>query len=128
MTSEVKNVLLEKKPVKSAAVQVRKKGSVRRRPSQGTRHKSKILPVDTPYPVKIYFLGGLNEIGKNITLYECCGDMIIVDCGMAFPESDMLGVDLVIPDFTFIEKNRDKIRGIFLTHGHEDQIGALPYL
>ena len=128
MTSEVKNVLLEKKPLKSAAVQVRKKGSVRRRPSQGTRHKSKILPVDTPNPVKIYFLGGLNEIGKNITLYECCGDMIIVDCGMAFPESDMLGVDLVIPDFTFIEKNRDKIRGIFLTHGHEDHIGALPYL
>ena len=78
--------------------------------------------------VKIYFLGGLNEIGKNFTLYECEGDMLIVDCGMSFPDDDMLGVDLVLPDFTFVERNADKIRGIVLTHGHEDHIGALPYL
>lgn len=79
-------------------------------------------------PVRIYFLGGLNEIGKNITLYECGNDMFIVDCGIAFPDDEMLGVDLVIPDFSFVEKNRDRIRGIILTHGHEDHIGSIPYL
>ncbi|MBR4888769.1 MAG: ribonuclease J [Clostridia bacterium] len=79
-------------------------------------------------PVRIYFLGGLNEIGKNITLFECGEDMVIIDCGMAFPTEDMLGVDIVIPDFTFVEKNVDRIRGIFITHGHEDHIGSLPYL
>lgn len=78
--------------------------------------------------IKAYFLGGLNEIGKNFTVYECQGDMIIVDCGLAFPDDEMFGVDLVIPDFTFVEKNRDKIKGIVITHGHEDHIGAVPYL
>ena len=67
--------------------------------------------------VKIAFLGGLNEIGKNITLIECENDIVIVDCGMAFPDGDMLGVDLVIPDFSYIEQNFEKIRGIVLTHG-----------
>lgn len=78
--------------------------------------------------IKVYFLGGLNEVGKNFTLFECENDMIIVDCGMSFPDDDMLGVDLVLPDFSFVERNADKIRGIVLTHGHEDHIGALPYL
>ncbi len=78
--------------------------------------------------MRVYFLGGLNEIGKNFTLFECEGDMVIVDCGLAFPTDDMLGIDLVLPDFTFAERNADKIRGIVLTHGHEDHIGALPYL
>lgn len=78
--------------------------------------------------VKIYFLGGINEVGKNMTLYEYGEDMFIVDCGLAFPDNDMPGVDLVIPDFTFVEKNADKIRGIVITHGHEDHIGALAYL
>lgn len=78
--------------------------------------------------LRIYPLGGLGEVGKNIMVYECGGDMIIVDCGSLFPESDMFGVDLVIPDFSFIEQNRDKMRGVVITHGHEDHIGSLPYL
>ena len=78
-------------------------------------------------PVRIMSLGGVNEIGKNIYVYECCNDIFIIDCGLAFPDDDMLGVDLVIPDFTYLEKNKEKIRGVVLTHGHEDHIGALPY-
>ena len=78
-------------------------------------------------PVKIIPLGGLNEIGKNFTVIECANDMFIIDCGLAFPDSEMLGVDIVIPDFTYVEQNRDKLRGIAITHGHEDHIGALPY-
>lgn len=79
-------------------------------------------------PVRISFLGGLNEVGKNMTAYECQDDMIIVDCGLAFPDSDLPGVDLVIPDFTYVEKNIDKVKGIVITHGHEDHIGGLAYL
>lgn len=79
-------------------------------------------------PVRIIPLGGLNEIGKNMTVFECANDAFIVDCGLAFPDSDMPGVDLVIPDFTYIEQNADKVRGVVITHGHEDHIGALAYL
>lgn len=83
--------------------------------------------VDKP-SFKVTFLGGLNEIGKNIAVFECMDDMFILDCGMTFPDGDMLGVDLVLPDFTYLERNKDKIRGLILTHGHEDHIGAIPYL
>lgn len=78
--------------------------------------------------LKIIPLGGLDEIGKNMTVIEYENDIIIIDCGMAFPGSDMLGVDLVIPDITYLRKNIEKVRGIFLTHGHEDHIGSLPYV
>ena len=78
--------------------------------------------------LKIISLGGLNEIGKNMTVYEYGGDIIVVDCGMGFPDDDMYGIDVVIPDVSYLIKNQNKIRGIFITHGHEDHIGALPYV
>src|SRR5574340_638858 len=73
-------------------------------------------------------LGGLEEIGMNMTVLEYGDDMIIIDAGLMFPEEDMLGIDFVIPDFTYILDNREKVRGIFLSHGHEDHTGALPFL
>lgn len=79
-------------------------------------------------PIKVAFLGGLNEVGKNLTLFEYNDDIVLVDCGLAFPDEDMPGIDLVIPDFTYLEKNAEKIKGICITHGHEDHIGALAYL
>ena len=88
-------------------------------------HIKKEEPVES---IRIIPLGGLNEIGKNMTVYECRGDMFIVDCGNSFPDSEMFGVDLVIPDFTYVLDNVDRIKGIVITHGHEDHIGALPYL
>ena len=78
--------------------------------------------------LKIIALGGLNEVGKNLTVYEYGQDIIVVDCGLGFPDDDMYGVDLVIPDVTYLIKNKHRIRGIILTHGHEDHIGALPYV
>ena len=89
---------------------------------------SKIVPPVSAEPIRISFLGGINEVGKNMTCYEYGKSMLIVDCGLAFPESEQLGVDFVIPDFTYVERNIDKIKGILITHGHEDHIGALCYL
>lgn len=98
------------------------------RSKTNTRTKSQKQKVIRKTPVRIIPLGGLHEIGKNMTLYECGQDMFLVDCGLAFPDADMLGVDLVIPDFSYLEKNAERLRGIFITHGHEDHIGSIPYL
>ncbi|MBQ3497472.1 MAG: ribonuclease J [Oscillospiraceae bacterium] len=78
--------------------------------------------------LKIIPLGGLNEIGKNMTVYEFAGEIIVVDCGMAFPGDDMYGIDCVIPDVSYLIKHKNRIRGLFITHGHEDHIGAIPYV
>ena len=78
--------------------------------------------------IKITPLGGLHEIGKNMTVFEYGSDLIILDCGLAFPDDDMLGIDMVIPDVTYLQKHKSRIRGIVLTHGHEDHIGAIPYV
>jgi ribonuclease J len=99
-----------------------------RRPYYPRRNGAPRTPKAPAVPLHIYPLGGLGEVGKNMTVYECNGDMIIVDCGLVFPDSDMYGVDLVIPDFTFVEQNKDKIKGLLITHGHEDHIGSIPYL
>ena len=96
-------------------------------PAQNDRQRTAKIP-RARTPVRIIPFGGLGEIGKNMTVIECANDMFISDCGLAFPDAEMLGVDLVIPDFTYVEQNAEKLRGIVLTHGHEDHIGGLAYL
>ena len=107
----------------------RKRNSKRRYYTKKRAPKKAVsLPPVEQEKVRISFLGGMNEIGKNMTLYEYKNDMFIVDCGLAFPTAELQGVDLVIPDFTYVINNQDRIRGIIVTHGHEDHIGGLAYL
>lgn len=105
-------------------------GSVPRRLNvKKQRRVRPAVETDAPViPMHICPLGGLGEVGKNMTLYECQGDMILVDCGMEFPDTDMFGIDMVIPDFSFVLEHTAQIKGLFITHGHEDHIGSLPYL
>lgn len=106
--------------------QAERKSAPQKQPQTGLKRR---YSGRTPQkPLKIIPLGGLGEIGKNITLYEYDGDMMLVDCGMAFPDEEMPGIDIVIPDFTYVLENKDKIKGLVVTHGHEDHIGAIPYL
>ncbi len=113
----------------SKGADYRKRNSKRRYYTyRKTSKKFDSFPQIEKEKVRISFIGGMNEIGKNMTLYEYKNDMFIVDCGLAFPSSDLLGVDLVIPDFTYIENNYEKVKGIIITHGHEDHIGGLAYL
>lgn len=103
-------------------------GNLKKNNTAKNNNKKNYVKPEPPKPVKIIPLGGLGEIGKNITLYEYDGDMFLVDCGMSFPDEEMPGIDIVIPDFSFVLENKDKIKGLVVTHGHEDHIGAIPYL
>lgn len=119
---------VNKKPVKQMKRRVKQPLSIEKSLSSTKSKNKKSNTSKKIQPLKIIMLGGLNEIGKNLTVLQYKNDIIVVDCGMAFPDNDQPGIDAVIPDITFLEDNKDKIKGIIITHGHEDHIGALQYV
>ncbi|MDR0917868.1 MAG: ribonuclease J [Oscillospiraceae bacterium] len=118
MPDNQKSVSSEKKQTEIVV-----KATKRRKPAQ----KKQIKTLKNASPLKIIPLGGLNEIGKNLTVFQTDNDIFLVDCGIAFPDYETPGVDVIIPDFTYLERNADKIKGIVITHGHEDHIGGIPF-
>lgn len=124
-TRNVEKKVVEERKEKTNKIIERKTRRVNKKNNLGTS-KEEQFGFKRP-KLRIIPLGGLHEIGKNITVFEYGDDMIAVDCGLSFPEDDMLGVDLVIPDITYILNNKEKLRGLVITHGHEDHIGGIPY-
>lgn len=108
-------------------IQTENEKKVKTKPNKTEKKEKKTTSLFTKSKLKIIPLGGLNEIGKNITAFEYENEIIVVDCGLAFPEDEMLGVDIVIPDISYLEKNIEKVKAVLITHGHEDHIGAIPY-
>ena len=118
----------EKKEQKKAQKKQKSNKSETKKFGKKTKDVAPVIEKNPDAKVRIIPLGGLHEIGKNITAIECGDDIIVIDCGFGFPDEDMLGVDLVIPDFSYLRDNAQKVRAIVLTHGHEDHIGGIPYL
>lgn len=128
MEKEKKSTKAKKAPKKTYKPKKNSQKAVPPKMAKPKRNYRSSKPKASAKPIRITPLGGLDEIGKNITLYEYENDMFLVDCGMSFPDEETPGIDIVIPDFTYLIKNKDKIKGLVLTHGHEDHIGGIPYL